>query len=275
MNVDHPLRQRGSRVLALTTISGASLMMSMPVFAELSPALDRISISAGAFRTDPTFSALLNSPNSNLQSGDIGLGKKTLPRVRADIMIFDSQGLSFDYHQYKLSYTGSGADASAVNGSTATLVGDADFQLKLDFAKLAYKWWFGSGDTVFGLGAGAAYYKVGLKANATALIDGVPTDVDAGFSADAFAPLLELGVRHAISPDLRLFAEASGVKASGGRLKGEILKAAVGVEWFPIENVGVVLDYGTSRVDLSRDGANGVNFNVKLNGPSAFIKVRF
>ncbi len=250
-------------------------MMSMPASAELSPALDRISISAGAFRTDPTFTALLNTPDGDLQSGDIKLGKKTLPRVRADIIIFDSQGLSFDYYQYKLSYTGPIADGSNVNGTPVTTVGDANFELKLDFAKLAYKWWFGSGNTVIGLGAGAAYYRVGLKANATTLVDGVPTDIDDGYSADALAPLLEIGVRHAISPDLRLFAEASGARKSGGRVHGEILNAAVGVEWFPIKNVGVVLDYGTSHVDLSRDGANGVNFKVKLNGPSAFLKVRY
>jgi hypothetical protein len=29
---------------------------------------------------------------------------------------------------------------------------------------------------------------------------------------DAFAPLLEIGVRHAITPDLRLFADASGLR---------------------------------------------------------------
>jgi hypothetical protein len=81
-------------------------------------------------------------------------------------------------------------------------------------------------------------------------------------------------LRHAISPDLRLFADASGVKKTGGRARGEIYNAAVGVEWFPAKNVGVVLDYGLTDIDIHRDDSNA-RFRVKLKGPSAFLKVRF
>jgi hypothetical protein len=48
----------------------------------------------------------------------------------------------------------------------------------------------------------------------------------------------------------------------------------VGVEWFPMKNVGVVLDYGLTDIDLHRDDSNA-RFRVKLKGPSAFLKVRF
>lgn len=269
------LPRRGARILALMVASGSSLMISMPASAELSPALDRISISAGAFRADPKFNTSLNSPYGNLQSGDIGLGMKTIPRVKADIMIFDTQGLSFDYYQYKRGYTGAIANNMNVTGTALTTVGNANLDLKLDFAKLEYRWWFGSGNTVIGLGAGAAYYKISLNANATASINGSTASTSAEYSNDAVAPLLGIGVRHAISPDLRLFADASGVKQSRGRLNGEIYNAAVGVEWFPIKNVGVVFDYSMSQFDLTRHDAIDVNFKLKLQGPSAFVKVRF
>jgi hypothetical protein len=74
---------------------------------------------------------------------------------------------------------------------------------------------------------------------------------------------------------VRLFADASGVKKSGGSVRGEIYNAAVGVEWFPVKNVGVVLDYGLTDIDLHREDANNARFRVKLKGPSAFLKVRF
>lgn len=267
------LPRRGARILALMAASVSSLMISMPASAELSPALDRISISAGAFRADPKFNASLYTPYGNLQSGDIGLGMETMPRVKADIMIFDSQGLSFDYYQYKSGYTGAIANNTNVTGLTT--VGNARFDIKLDFAKLEYKWWFGSGNTVIGLGAGAAYYKVSLNANATASIGTTTAETNAEYSDDALAPLLGIGVRHAISPDLRLFADASGVKQSRSRWNGEIYNAAVGVEWFPIKNVGVVFDYSMSQFDLTRHDAIDVNFKLKLQGPSAFVKVRF
>ena len=157
------LPRRGARILALMAASGSSLMISMPASAELSPALDRISISAGVFKADPKFNAGLNTQYGNLQSGDIGLGEETMPRIKADIMIFDSQGLSFDYYQYKRGYTGSIANNTNVLGTTFTTVGNANLDINLDFTKLEYRWWFGSGDTVMGLGAGAAYYNISMN----------------------------------------------------------------------------------------------------------------
>lgn len=269
------LPRRGARILALMVASGSSLMISMPALAELSPALDRITISAGAFRADPKFNASLNTPYGNLQSGDIRLGMETMPRVKADIMIFDSQGLSFDYYQYKRGYTGAIANNTNFNGTALTTVGNARFDIKLDFAKLEYKWWFGSGNTVLGLGAGAAYYKISLNANATASINSSTAETNAEYIDDALAPLLGIGVRHAISPDLRFFADASGVKHTRDQMHGEIYNAAVGVEWFPIKNVGVVLDYSMSQFNLTREDAIDVNLKLKLQGPSAFVKARF
>jgi hypothetical protein len=275
MNAHNTLQLRATRTLALTVAYGAILVTSMPAFAELSPALDRISISAGAFSADPTFIASLNSQYGNLQSGGMGLGKETMPRIKADIMIFDSQGLSFDFYQYRKDYGGATDHISNVVGTPVTTATSANLGLKLDFAKVAYKWWLGSGATVLGLGAGAAYYKVGLNANASLTISNNTFPLDYGYSNDAVAALLEIGVRHAISPDLRIFANASGVKKSEGTLKGEISNVAVGVEWFPIKNVGVVLDYGTNQIDLTREDTITVNINAKLEGPSVFVKIRF
>lgn len=79
-------------------------------------------------------------------------------------------------------------------------------------AKFAYKWWIGSGNTVLGLGAGVAYYRVSLDSNALAGVKGATATFSQHDNDDAFAPLLELGVRHAIRPDLRLFADVSGVR---------------------------------------------------------------
>lgn len=275
MNFFKTLPHHGLSILALVATSGAGLMMSMPASAELSPALDRISISAGAFRADPKFSAALSTPYGTLQSGDIGLSMETMPRVKADIMIFDSQGLSLDFYQYKRGYTGAIANNTNVNGSALTTVGNANLDLQLDFAKLEYRWWFGSGNTVFGLGAGLAYYKLSLNANATASVGASTASTQGAYSDDALAPLLGIGVRHAISPDLRLFADASGVKHSRGRLSGEIYNAAVGVEWFPVKNVGLVLDYSMSQMEMNRDDAVDAKLKLKLQGPSAFVKVRF
>lgn len=257
---------------------GTGLLFAVsPALADPSPALDRFSFSVGAFNADPKFNASVNTPFGALQSGDIKPGRVTMPRISADLLIGDSQGLSFDYYEYKRDYTG-GLAGNASFGSFGSLnaFGNASINTKLDFAKLSYKWWLGSGDTVFGLGAGAAYYRATLGTSALAVVNGQVGTFSNSSSDNAIAPLLEVGVRHAITPDLRLFADASGVWKNGGRFHGNIYNASAGVEWFPLKNVGVVLAYGVTNIDLTRDSSLAdTRLKVRLQGPSAFLKARF
>jgi len=243
--------------------------------AEPSPALDRFSLSAGAFRAEPKFNAAVDTPFGRLDSGNVERSSVTMPRIKADLLLFDTQGLSFDYYRYRRDYGGTLVSNTSVGSGTVTTTGSANVDLQLDFAKLAYKWWLGSGNTVLGLGAGAAYYRAGLDARATAVVGGSTGSINESYRDDAVAPLLEIGVRHAINPNLRLFADVSGAKKNSGRVSGEIYNAAVGVEWFPLRNVGLVLDYGMTDIDLTREGGNHAHFRTKLKGPSAFVKVRF
>jgi hypothetical protein len=95
------------------------------------------------------------------------------------------------------------------------------------------------------------------------------------FNDDAVAPLLEIALRHAVNPELRLFAKGAGVKKTGGRMHGDIYNTAVGLEWFPTKNVGVVLDYSMSQIDITRDATYETNLKFKVQGPSTFVKVRY
>ena len=262
-------------MLALMLTYGAGLVVAMPASAELSPALDRVSISVGAFSANPEFNASVSTPYGNLQSGDITLGEKIMPRVKGEIILFDSQGLSFDAYQYKHDYGGATDHTANVFGTPVRTATNANFGLKLDYAKLAYKWWFGSGNTIVGVGAGAAYYKISMLANSSLSIDKASAGIGGEYSDETVAPLVEIGLRHAISPDLRLFVDASGVRKLDGPLKGEIYIAGVGVEWFPVKNVGLVLGYGFSQIDLKRDEPVTENLKVKFQGPSALVKFRF
>jgi len=275
------LFDRTARFGALGALAGTgalSLLCFAPfAAAEPSPALDRFSFSVGAFSADPKFSASVETPYGVLRSNELKPGRVTMPRISADVLIGDSQGLSFDYYRYKRDYEGQVAGNTSF-GSFGSLsaIGNANLSAQLDFAKLAYKWWLGSGNTVFGLGAGAAYYRATLGASALVGVNGQVRSVSERSSDNAIAPLLEVGVRHAITPDLRLFADASGVWKSSGRFHGNIYNAAAGVEWFPVKNVGLVLSYGVTNIDLTREGGFADSrLKVRLQGPSAFLKARF
>jgi len=269
---------RTARFGALAGTGALCLLCFAPfAAAEPSPALDRFSFSVGAFSADPKFSASVETPYGVLRSNELKPGRVTMPRISADVLIGDSQGLSFDYYRYKRDYEGQVAGNTSF-GSFGSLsaIGNANLSAQLDFAKLAYKWWLGSGNTVFGLGAGAAYYRATLGASALVGVNGQVRSVSERSSDNAIAPLLEVGVRHAITPDLRLFADASGVWKSSGRFHGNIYNAAAGVEWFPVKNVGLVLSYGVTNIDLTREGGFADSrLKVRLQGPSAFLKARF
>ncbi|KIQ26810.1 hypothetical protein RT97_22515 [Variovorax paradoxus] len=263
---------------ALGALVGSGfLFATAPALADPSPALDRFSFSVGAFSADPKFNASVATPYGSLDSGDIKPGRVTMPRITGDVLLGDSQGISFDYYQYKRDY-GSEFNNNTSLGPFGTLstIGNANFNTKLDFAKLSYKWWIGSGNTVLGLGAGAAYYRATLGASALVSVNGQVGTLSQSSSDNAIAPLLEIGVRHAITPDLRLFADASGVWKSSGRFHGNIYNASAGVEWFPVKNVGVVVSYGVTNIDLTRDSDSADSrLKVRLQGPSAFLKARF
>jgi hypothetical protein len=267
-----------ARLTKLGALAGVGFLFAPALaFAEPSPALDRFSFSVGAYSADPKFNATVSSPYGALRTRDLEPGRVTMPRVTADLLIGDSHGLSFDYYRYKRDYFGQAGGNESFGGfGTVSAVGNANLNVKLDFAKLSYKWWLGSGNTVFGLGAGAAYYSIDVGTNANVAVNGRIRTLNEDSSDNAVAPLLEVGVRHAISPDLRLFADFSGVRKGGGRFHGSIYNASAGVEWFPVKNVGLVLAYGATHIDMARETSTAeTRVKVKLNGPSAYIKARF
>jgi hypothetical protein len=99
MNAQITGASQPQRTLLLLTFWGAFFTACTPASAQLSPALDRFSVTVGAFQADPNFNGNVNMPVGTLASGDVNLGKETMPRIRADLLILDNQGLHFDYYQ--------------------------------------------------------------------------------------------------------------------------------------------------------------------------------
>ena len=262
--------------LKQTAFAAVLCGVSTAAMADPSPALDRLSVSVGGYYVDPTFRVGVNTPEGRADTGDLERDHTTLGRVRAGVLLFDHQGLSFDYYRYDNDFNAAIAQSGTVGGVPVTAAGSATARLKVDLAQLAYKWWIGSGNTVFGIGVGAGYYKGRVNYSASGAVGGVAGTASGSSEGDAVAPLLELGWRTALSNNLRLYAEASGIKKNGGNLNGHIYNAAAGVEWFPFKNVGVAADYGISKILLRRDiGSSDADLNIKLVGPSAYIKIRF
>lgn len=254
---------------------------------DMSPALDRFSLWLGAYEahTSTTVSAGLNDPavkgRLNLQN-DLGFpSHQTVPRVRLDFLLGESQGFSFDYYRIDQSRTRSLGTAIGFNGNTFDASASVTGRVNFDFGSAAYKWWFGHQSDVFGIGVGAAYYKVhaGVSGQATVygpLIGQAATYTSASTTNTAWAPELQLGWRHAFSDNLRMYVNASGVKKNGRRLGGHIYDAALGLEWFPLRNLGFGVEYDYTRIHV-HEGHRTYNDDLamRMDGPSAFLRVRF
>jgi len=260
------------------------LLASHPASAQQSPALDRVSLWLGAYDADmdtvigadTAVQDRTVAGNVNLEH-DLGFQRhKTTPRVRLDFLLGDSQGFSFDYYRLRRTRTKTLSDALDYDGNSYLASAAVSGKLNFNFGSAAYRWWFGSGNDVFGVGLGGAYYGVHAGISGTASVNGESAEASSSTSETAWAPMLQLGWRHAFNDQVRMYADVSGVKKNGGRLSGHIYNAALGVEWLPWQHVGLGAEYGYTRIRLYQHKHNyDANLDMKVTGPSLFVRVRF
>lgn len=246
--------------------------------------IDRANLSLGVYHADINADARVDGENGAIGSDvnferDFGLANdRAIGRVRFSFLIGDSQG--FEVDAYRLRREGSAVLDRAVSYDGRSYDVDAAVygRLNLDFASVAYRCWIPAGERdVWGIGLGGGYYRIRGVVEGEATLDGGETEfARVEDSASAWAPLLELGWRHAFSNNMRVYADISGVEKHWGNLTGHIHNANLGLEWYFLQNVGLGLEYGVQRilVNTDRDDFNG-RLKLRLDGPSAFLRTRF
>lgn len=261
--------------------SGATLLLVLGTavaHADPSPALDRIGLSLGGYyaNTDIRLSASSDRYGIGKTSIEPPGGRETLGRARLEFLLGDHQGLEFDYFDFRRSRSQTLNRVFDIGDSHFDIGAHLRGRFDLDLGSAAYRWWLGDGPSVFGVGVGAAYYrvKVGLSADVSA--GGATVGGSARYDADAIAPLLTFGWRYAPSDAFRFYADASGIKKNGGKLAGHAWNTAAGAEWFPFHNVGLGVEYAVTRIRLQRDSSRyDADLDLRLDGPAAYLRLRF
>ena len=273
------MSRRFARALAIPIFAAlGGLATALPAYADTSLALDPVSVWLGAYYPDTKVDLSVRDRAANLDSGKLNFdaGNATLPRARVDVLLFGTQGLSFDYYRFERDRTQTLSDPFSIGGNVIDPGASIRGKFTLDIGNASYRWWFGGDSDVFGVGVGAAYYKVKAGVSAQADVNGTGYSAAYGYSDDAVAPLVTLGFRHAFSDALRVYLDASGVKKNGGNLSGHIYNAALGVEWFPWHNIGIGAEYAATRVSLDARRSNlDADLDLKLHGPAAYLRMRF
>jgi hypothetical protein len=267
------------RTMRLPTTIGM-LLVSAAACADPSPALDRVSIWLGGYyaNSDVSIRGLTNNGNIDIDTGDVRLenGHEGVGRMRVDFLIWDSQGFTLDY--YTLNHSSDQLLATPFSYQGVPFQINTNISGKFGFTAGAgiYRWWFGSGTDVLGLGVGATYYRAKLNLEGTIEIDGASASGSARFDENAVAPVLTFGFKHAFSDELRGYIDATGVKKLGNNLSGHVYTGHIGLEWFPWTNLGVGAEYGATRIRLERSGNTfAANFDIDLDGPSLYLRLRY
>lgn len=245
--------------------------------------LDRVSVWVGGFQADTDTTIYARAGNDEISAAgtvnledDLGMDpSQPVVHVRMDFLGRGTHGLSLEYFGFKQANRLALARDIEFDGELYQANAEVSGEFDYDFGSAAYRWWFGEGATVYGLGLGLAYYRVQTELAGEASWNDDSVSARAGTSDSAVAPLLELGWRHAFNDHVRIYADLSGVAKGGRPLSGHIVNAAVGLEWFPTRRIGLAAEYGatTIRLDRRRDFLDA-RLDLDLQGPSIFLRLR-
>lgn len=258
-------------------------LASFSVFAQQSPALDHFDLSLGGYYANTSTNVGASTTNDEFRGNinlenDLGFrSTQTVPRAQLDFLIGDSQGFSFDYFSLNRSHSRTLADGISYDGDNYDAMASVNGKLDFDFGSASYRWWFGRGNNVFGVGLGGAWYRVHADISGEASLNGQSIgEASTSSGAQAWAPELQLGWRYAFNDQWRIYADASGVKKRGGDLYGHIYNVDLGIAWYPWKNLGFGAEYDYTRIKLNQQHTYyDDDLDMKLNGPSLFVKLRF
>lgn len=246
-------------------------------------ALDRVYFSIGAYQADSDADARIDGVNGLIGTDvnfedDFGLTEdRVVARARFGFLVGDSQGIEVDGYRFHRSARKTLDRTINYDGSTFNIAADVRGELDMDFASVAWRWWLQAGDrSVWGIGLGGGFYRVAGEVSGQGSLNGNTQQLTLRESASAWAPLVELGWRHAFSDSARLYADISGVRKDSGSLQGHIYNVSLGFEYFPWKNLGFGAEYGAQRIKIEADKRDfDGELNVRLNGPSVFLKARY
>ncbi len=277
-----PVAISARRCLALLAMAVFAWAPAFPAAAQQAPALDRFDIGIGGYyaTSDTTVGASIPegfaAASINLED-DLGLDDRGLSaRIRANVLIGEHQGLSFDYYRYSRDNARAWHRSVDWQGTTHQLDARLEGKLAFAFGSVAWRWWFGGDGNVIGLGLGAGHYRASAALRGHLQVDDEVRTLDEDTGGSAWAPLLQAGWRHAFGAHWRMYFGAAGVFKGGGKLQGHIYNASLGVEWLPTRHLGFALEYGINSIHIKQTHDHyRDSLDLELNGPSAFVYLRF
>lgn len=192
----------------------------------------------------------------------------------------------FEHHEFGFSYFQNDTDAvrrlereiefdGEVYEASATVRSD----YSLDTYEAYYVWWAASHENwALGPRLGLVWYRMELGLELELDAEGNPatTRVNSEVSADLPAPTIGASWRWTPADDWRVSAEAGYFSVDINDVDADVTYARAGVEWYPWERTGFVLDYTLSDIsaDAETNGFTG-NLDFQNSGLRLGVVYRF
>ena len=276
------MKRQARFVLFSALACSATLWSLAPRTARADPsaALDRVSVWLGAYRADVEGYASVRNGSGSIDTGDqkVLSGRETVNRARLDWLIMESQGFSIDYFRVQGNSERSVSRPFTVDGTSYGLDARIAQDTKVDIGNFSYRWWLGDADnnSIFGLGLGAAYYRLDATLRAQATAGPLAFNTIEQSRESGWAPLITAGWRLRLSDTWRIYADASGSRKNGNDLSGSITNAALGAEWFPWKDVGIGAEYAVTKIRFKREeDGDAARVRLNLHGPAVYLRMRF
>lgn len=175
----------------------------------------------------------------------------------------------WDAHEFAISYYTQSADATRVinrdidfDGTRYAASSTVRTDVDIDTYEASYTWWAASNERwALGPRVGLVWYRMEL---------GIALDVDAGgiqgggavsskVSADVPAPTIGGAWRWTPAEQWRVSADAGYFSADVDDVDADVYFGRAGVEWFPWERAGFLLDYTFTKIeaDAVKDSFSG------------------
>lgn len=224
--------------------------------------LDTFSVSIGGYVT--RFDTRVRADGASFDgtpidlSRDLGLDKDDL------IGYLGVTWRPFERHEVGLLYFQNGVDSEKrlerdivfedhLYQASATVRGHYD----VDAVEAYYTWWgFSEEKWALGPRVGLTWYRIELGIELEADINGQPVGsggLEDAVSADLPAPTLGAAWRWTPAEDWRIVADAGWFSTEINGIDGDVTYVRTGLEWFPRDRIGVLLDYTLSNINARTD----------------------
>ncbi|HEY5804096.1 MAG TPA: hypothetical protein VIT90_10435 [Lysobacter sp.] len=190
---------------------------------------------------------------------DLGLdGDSTIGLVAATWRPFENHEFGLSYYQDSFDATRTLSRDIDFDGTTYPATATVRSEFNFDAYELNYNWWVANNETwALGPRLGLIWYSVELDLRLQVAAGGNQggSGVNSNVSADVPAPTLGASWRWTPAKDWRIYAEAGYFTANINDIDANVTVARGGVEWFPWERFGFMLDYNYNKIDADADAS--------------------